>query len=162
MNLTRRIFSALIPAAPVAGVVARSGLGSSNFITPPTSTSMDVMKSASAGQALLRSATKLVAPPTYQKYLEAQEALQQVRHYRHMLRDYRRSEYQMDADIMALKSVSPQHKIHMQIKRNDDERKQEQSFMKALAESLGLTEFLEKRNTLDNVASAPEKAAANW
>jgi hypothetical protein len=160
MNLTRRLFSALIPAAPAGAMVARSGLGSS-YPPPPPSVMPDsgLMPGLRAGN-MLNKVVREVAPPTFKKYQEAQELASQMHHFRYMLRD-RMDDRQctMDPDIAALKSVPLRHKAHMQLKKEDDERKQEQSFMSALAESLGLKEYLEKRNSLDQYGDANEKVA---
>lgn len=159
MNLTRRLFSALIPAAPVGVAAARSGLGSPIDPTPP----IDMTRTIPGLQAgsLVNRVVREVAPPAYKKYMEAQEAMQMIRNHRYRRNDMLRyGQHQIDPDIMALKSISFQHKIRMQIKKEDDERKQEQSFMEALAESLGLKEYLEKRNKLE-YDDGP-KAASNW
>jgi hypothetical protein len=154
MNLTRRLFSALIPAAPAGAMVARSGLGSSYPpIAPPPTVATYPFKEL--GAQMVRTA----APPAYKKYLEAQEALYKANHYRSRLMEFQRYSDRINYNIESLKSVSRQHKAHMQIKRIDDERKQEQSFMNALAESLGLKEYLEKRNRLDQYGDANEKVA---
>jgi hypothetical protein len=157
MNLTRRLFSALVPATGAGTMIARSGIGSvpTPLTAPPPSVAYPFKE---LGAQMVRTA----APPAFKKYQEAQEALYNANRYRSRLSEFQRYSDRIDYNIESLKSVSRQHKAHMQIKRIDDERKQEQSFMSALAESLGLKEYLEKRNTPEGVGQEKAANSSGW
>jgi hypothetical protein len=160
MLSTRRFFASILPAIPFAGAATRSGLGSSiTPATPPPLTGVATYSWKEATAKIVREA----APPALKKYQEAREAMYQANRYRSRLMEFQRCRDRVDYNIESLKSVSRQHKVHMQIKKIDDERKQELSLMDALAESLGLTEFLKKGMTVNDysegVATSPGQRA---
>jgi hypothetical protein len=152
MLSTRRFFASILPAIPFAGAATQSGFGS----PPPIPDNPTMTKYAwkEAGAQLIRTA----APPAMKQYMAAQEALNRSHHHKYQIRELTGFNT-INPNIQALKSVSAQHKLHMHIKKQEDERKQEQSFMSALAESLGLKEFLERQNTQGVPATGPAPQA---
>ena len=111
MNLTRRIFASLIPAAPVAAAAQRSGLGSTlgDEVRAPTPHPQDV-------NWINKKAQEIVYPSNWNQFREAERKLQDVERYRRDYHEFCRYR-QLDPNIESLKSVSRQHKIHMQIKQ---------------------------------------------
>jgi hypothetical protein len=151
MTMTRRLFSMFLPVAPtVAGEVGRgvaknvaSTLNADPY--PPGPISLKV----------------LTPPAGYAKYQEVENTLHAVKRFRQRRNYFARDYERIDPNIMALKSVSLQHKAMMHIMQQEREELDNRSYLDKLADELGLKEFFKKRQdeySLDN--SGP--AASSW
>lgn len=148
MTLTRRLFASLMPAAPA---VASTGLKTlaSNMDNTPAPAPMQ----RGIGSVISKEIFRAAAPPTQSKYHEAMEVVQRANTYRYRLRDM---DHDPDINIAALRSVSAQHKRHMQLSQRAMRDAAERSFSEQLAESFGLTEYFKNRN----IGDEPQAAAS--
>lgn len=141
MTLTRRLFASLIPAAPAVAVHGINQFGEKMAEAYPSNPSLAGMM----GNKIVRA----VAPPQLKQYYEAMESTHKFQRNHYRMLEYRRNQNNMNMNIVALKSVSPQHKILMQMKRDEEEEKKQQSFRENLIDSLGLRDWFKERE-LDN------------
>jgi len=146
MTLTRRLFASLMPAAPAAAAAGINQFGEKMAEAYPTNPSL----AGSLGTTLVRA----VAPPQLADYHKAMEATQSMHRNHYRMLEYRRNQNNMNMNIVALKSVSPQHKVLMQIKRDEEEEKKRQSFRENLIDSLGLRDWFKARELDDGPQGA--------
>lgn len=164
MNLTRRIFASLIPAAPAAVVAERSGLGSSLFHKtppptplPPHSTDLADYAWKSAGRAAIEKAIPL--PKNWNDFRAAEEAIQKARRYQ-CHKDDLAMRGGVDVNIMSLKSVSKQHKLHMHIKQQEEKEKARRTWYEALLDQFGVRDYIMKQRTDNGIEGAA--SASSW
>lgn len=150
MKLGRRMFASLMPAAPVmAGEIGRGVADnlSSYTTTNPVPLGM--------GEIVNR----FDPPATYKKYREVENTLWKVRYFRHTRNEIAGSLRHIDANIMALKSVSIQHKAIMHMKQEEQEVERNRTFLEQLQDTLGLREYFKKHNDLEGPQTA---SSAGW
>lgn len=152
MSMSRRIFAALMPQAALAAPVMANEFAKN----PTTIASTDYPPTPSVLGNIARAGRDLVAPPGYKKYLEIQEAAAAIHYKLYMRKRYNNNLNDLDFDIVSLKSVSHQHKISMQVQRDEERRKNERSFTESLIDELGLRNFMRKRSELNDVHPAAE------
>ena len=130
----RRVFAKSAPVAAAAGASAFANL----TIPAPTTE-----RGIGMNQALDRcSPAKAVADPEYAKHQLFQKAMRKAvdpTHFRSRIRDQHAEQTTIPPNIAALRSISPQHKIHMTLKYNDDMTNENQSWVKSIADSVGLS-----------------------
>lgn len=160
MNVTRRLFAALIPAAPAAVVAERSGLGSvlgeaTRPSPPPTPHPVDLSNYAwkNAGKAAIEKVIPL--PKNWSDFRAAEEAIQKARQYQYHKDDLAKRGG-VDVNIRSLKSVSKQHKLHMHIKQQEEKEKARRTWYEALLDQFGVRDYIMKQradNGVEGVAS---------
>lgn len=148
-SVTRRFFAALIPAAPV---VARSGIESVIGNKPLTP---DTAWHPSPAGIVGNIARQLVYPKQWKEYEAASEAVRKYRQYRYEYQNRVGRQYDQDVNILALKSVSQQHKIHMMLAKESAERERDRSAVEKLIDLFGVREFLDKRHS-DMMDESPQ------
>ena len=153
MSLSRRLFAALMPTAVAAPVMAGGARPDYPPHPPPMTTGF-------IGNAL-QAGRELVAPPAYKQFLAAKEAASAIEHARYMRQRYR-EDGRVELDISVLKSVSTQHKVHMQMSRDKQRQIDERSFTESLIDSLGLRDYFKKRNEMDVGGTEKNAASAGW
>jgi hypothetical protein len=137
-----------MPAAPAVAVHGINHLGDKVTEVYPKET---INLSGLVGNKFMSG--KFV-PPQLNQYHEAIRANQAWRDNHYRMLDYRRNHHQMNPNIMVLKSVTLQHKIHMQMKRDKEVEEAERSFSEALIDSLGLREYFKKQSEEDACAAS--------
>lgn len=163
MNLTRRIFASLIPAAPVAVAAERSGLGLTLFhkTPPPIPHPLQVDPSnyawKNAGKAAIEKAIPL--PKNWNDFRAAEEAIQKARRYQ-CHKDDLAMRGGVDVNIMSLKSVSKQHKLHMHIKQQEEKEKARRTWYEALLDQFGVRDYIMKQRVDNGIEGA--KSASSW
>jgi hypothetical protein len=140
--LGRRLFASLMPAAPA--IVGEVGRGVAEKLVTDSSLVGDTIRYGTMNMTRPR----LDPPATYAKYQEAEEALMRVRRFRHQKRRLLSDCNAIDLNIMALKSVSLQHKAVMHLRQEEQESLRNRTFMENLADALGLRDFFKKRDEL--------------
>lgn len=140
MTMTRRLFSMFLPAAPA--VVGEVGRGVADTLLKEPSKSLGAIDNSMFAQA----ANKVLTPPaTYAKYQEIERGLYATQHFRQRRNYMMLNQERRDLNIMALKSVSPQHKAMMHVLQDEREQAANRSFLEKLADELGLTEYFKKQ-----------------
>lgn len=147
MNTTRRLFSRWLGAAPLAiGAVAAS----------PRGVAEKLSHSQVAGvTGLMRGDDNwkpTPEPPGLANYYNATGANQRSQRYMSMMKEARRVALNyggLNANIQALKSVAPQHKLHMATMRELQRQEDERTFAEKLMDQFGVREYFSKHAQIE-------------
>lgn len=142
--LGRRLFTSLMPAAPVmAGEIGKNVVESVAASATKTFKHIDQITIKSAGWTTVNK-----EPANYSKYLDAEHKLNLVREFRYKRNRVIQDVYARDPNIMALKSVSSQHKAMMHVIQEEREYTRNHTFLEQLKDALGLREYFKNQADL--------------
>jgi hypothetical protein len=133
---SRRKTFAVAAAAPIAAGMSAKNYGVDPVVptTPPP-----------GGWAMNDAAstlTRIDTPPKWRDFCNARDAFHQSQMQRHEVHN----PHIFDLNIQALRSVSPQHKAHMQMEDHRRRNREAESFLESLARNLGVLEFWKGRD----------------
>lgn len=137
-NIGRRLFAGLFASAPVA-------LGVEKVI--PTSPELpNPMWSHSAKTpGIIGDIVREALPPQLKQYEAAMEVSRRVSASRYHILRQNDPSARRHPNIAALRSVSAQHKIHMELAADEKFQAEQCTFEQSLRDALGLTEWFKKR-----------------
>lgn len=104
---------------------------------------------------LLGDIVREVLPPQYKQYEAAMEVSRRAQGMRYQILRMTDREARRHPNITALRSVSAQHKIHMEIAAEEKFHAEQRTFEQTLRDAFGLTDWFKKREAdSDQCASA--------
>ena len=163
----RRWFVRAAPAAPLAASVAASELNAKLLTGGSGAEPMRGGLSDLVTGNLARSESDVVRRPplNWDKYRNAERQFDRAREIRYAIRNNAEEGYQ-DLNIRALRSVSPQHKAHMQWMMDQRRRQEERSFLDKLKDTLGLRGWFDSlpkiADTFDEPNFHPPRVSGDW
>lgn len=148
MNIGRRMFAALLPAAPVA---ARAGIDSVVQRATPEPSYVKY-----AWQDVGAEIVQTIAEPAGLKpYWAAREAASASNQYRYNFRDIQRNPRQsVCLNIQSLRSVSPVMKMHMELNRRYIIDREERTWSEALMDRFGVRDWFKNQQLTDKYPAA--------
>lgn len=143
MNIGRRMFASLLPAAPAAafsGVDQLLKRGSEKLSTGRIDTQNTLFKGFDPSQ--------VTEPENLQKYYSSVQNAHKLMRYRRLLGKSRREvhSFGVPPSIDCLRSVSRVHKHQMMVKQKLNSELEERTFTKKLMDQFGVREWFEKMN----------------
>lgn len=99
----------------------------------------------------------IMEPPGLKTFYDTSSKYRDSKNYLRAVTGASGRNFNMDLNISALRSVSRQHKCHMNVKKIIEREKEEMTFFESLKDSLGLREWFKNRNTIGAEAAQQER-----